>query len=137
MYKTEMTELCKQHMHKYVLIQTNDGMQVDGIIESVDDVNVYIAVPAWGQEQMVMVQPNEPQQRVYIDGFGAGTSRDMHGHGQGYGHGHHYPGYGYPSYGYPGHGYPGYGYPQYGFGRFRRLILPLAALTALTLLPYY
>ncbi len=40
-----------------------------------------------------------------------------------------YPGYG----GYGGFGGFGYGGP----GRFRRLILPLAALTAITLLPWY
>lgn len=38
-------------------------------------------------------------------------------------------------FGYPGFGFGGYGYG--GPGRFRRLILPLAALTALTLLPWY
>ena len=39
--------------------------------------------------------------------------------------------------GYPGFGYPYYGYPFYpGFG-FRRLILPLAALTAISALPYF
>ncbi|MHA6251682.1 hypothetical protein [Oceanobacillus sp. CAU 1775] len=39
-----------------------------------------------------------------------------------------------------GYGYPGYGYGGYGYGRprpFRRLILPLAALTAISLLPWY
>ncbi|EHS56994.1 hypothetical protein WG8_3264, partial [Paenibacillus sp. Aloe-11] len=49
-----------------------------------------------------------------------------------------YGGYGfyppYPPYGY-GYGY-GYGFP-YGRRRFNRLILPLAALTAIALLPYY
>lgn len=42
------------------------------------------------------------------------------------------------SYGYPGYGYPGYGYPGYGYGYpgsyFGSLILPLAALTAITAL---
>ncbi|WP_407272394.1 hypothetical protein [Radiobacillus sp. PE A8.2] len=44
-------------------------------------------------------------------------------------------GFGYPGYGYgPGYGYPGYGY---GPGRFNRLVLPLAALTALSVLPWF
>lgn len=48
-------------------------------------------------------------------------------------------GYGYPGYGYGyGYGFPYYGYPFYGpRRRFRRLVLPLFALTALSLLPYY
>ncbi|WP_339228792.1 hypothetical protein NSQ77_03235 [Oceanobacillus sp. FSL K6-2867] len=41
-------------------------------------------------------------------------------------------------FGYPGFGYPGFGY---GFGRpprrFQRLILPLAALAAISILPWY
>ncbi|WP_412975009.1 hypothetical protein [Ornithinibacillus sp. 179-J 7C1 HS] len=43
-------------------------------------------------------------------------------------------------FGWFGYGYPGFGYPGYGFGprrRFNRLVLPLAALTALSLLPWY
>ncbi|WP_338112630.1 hypothetical protein [Paenibacillus dendritiformis] len=50
-----------------------------------------------------------------------------------------YFGGGYPGY-YPGYYYGGYypGYYPYGYYRpFNRLILPLVALTALALLPYY
>lgn len=47
---------------------------------------------------------------------------------------HNYRQFGY-GYGYPGFGYGGYGYG--GPGRFRRLVLPLAALAAITLLPWY
>ncbi|MFD1017845.1 hypothetical protein [Thalassobacillus hwangdonensis] len=42
--------------------------------------------------------------------------------------------YGYGPYGYPGYGYPGYGYPPYGGYGARRLILPLAALVAISAL---
>lgn len=38
-------EHCAKHMHRYVLIQTNDGMCCDGIVEHVDDEMVCIAVP--------------------------------------------------------------------------------------------
>lgn len=47
---------------------------------------------------------------------------------------------GYPGYGYPPFGYPGYGFPPYYYGPgagFRRLILPLAALTAISTLPFW
>ena len=53
---------------------------------------------------------------------------DMHNHPSRYG----YPGYGAPGYGFGGPGY-GYGRPP----RFRRLVLPLAALAAISILPWY
>ncbi|WP_163972037.1 hypothetical protein [Oceanobacillus halotolerans] len=106
-----MYDLCKSHMHSYVLIETVDGNSVDGIITGLDDENVYMAVP---------LEPHEQQMAPAV-GF---AGRQFYG----------YPGYGgYP--GYPGFGgYPGYGGPR---RRFRRLILPLTALAALTALPWY
>ncbi|MFD2759844.1 hypothetical protein [Lentibacillus juripiscarius] len=112
-----MYELCKNHMHSYVLVEVNDGTQVDGIITGLDDEYVYMAVPL-GQES------------------GFDNNWRPHGFG-GFGYGY---GYGNPGYGYGGYGY-GYGTPGYGYGnrprRFRRMILPLAALTALSVLPWY
>jgi len=117
MHKHEASELCKQHMNKYVLIHTTDGMQYDGIIESIDEEYVYLAVPVGTSELM------PPQTRALLPGY------------YGYGAAPYYYGYGYPAY-YPG--YYGYGYPGYGYGgRFRRLALPLAALAAISLLPYF
>lgn len=116
MHKQEAVDVCKQHMNKYVLIHTADGMQYDGIVESLDDEYVYLAVPV-GAAELV-----PPQARAWP------------GYGYGYGG---YP-YGGAGFGYPGYGYPGFGYPGYGYGRrFRRLALPLAALTAISLLPYF
>lgn len=111
MHKTEAMELCKKHMHKYVLIHTTDGMQYDGIIAHIDDEYVHLAVPAGAGDFA------QQDARVFVGTPG-------------------YPGYGYPGYGYPGYGY---GYPGYGYGggRFRRLVLPLAALAAISLLPYF
>lgn len=110
--KTEMAEMCKKHMNKYVLVHTTDGLQYDGIVESIDDEYVYLAVPV-GNTDLI-----PPQTRVFPGYYGYG--------GYPYGPGA-YGGY---SYGYPGYGY-GYG------GRFRRLALPLAALAAISLLPYF
>jgi hypothetical protein len=115
MHKQEAIDLCKQHIHKYVLIHTKDGMQYDGIVESLDGDYVYLAVPA-GAAELV-----SPQARTLPGYYGYGG----YPYGGGYGYGYGYPGYGY--------GYPGYGYG----GRFRRLALPLAALTAISLLPYF
>ncbi|WP_084268868.1 hypothetical protein [Oceanobacillus damuensis] len=102
-----MYDLCKNHMHSYVLAQTTDGSQFDGIITGLDDEYVYFAVP---------LDSNESHEQGY---------NDMRQFG----------------YGYPGYGYPGYGFPGYGFGRprrrFRRFVLPLAALAALSILPWY
>ncbi|AIF42763.1 hypothetical protein X953_05480 [Virgibacillus sp. SK37] len=106
-------DLCKKHMHSYVLAETTDGSQLDGIITGLDDEYVYFAVP---------IGPDEHQNMPSLEDY-----RQF-----GYG----YPGYGYPGYGYPGYGYGGYpGY--YRPRRFRRLVLPLAALTALSILPWY
>jgi len=111
-------DLCKKHMHAYVLAELSDGTSVDGIVTGLDDENVILAVP--------YDATNTPYQAY------AGQDDRQFGN---------YP-YGYPGYGYPGYGYPSYGFgPGYGYGyprrRFQRLVLPLAALTALTLLPWY
>ncbi|WP_249870128.1 hypothetical protein [Oceanobacillus saliphilus] len=103
-----MYELCKNHMHSYVLAQTTDGEQFDGIITGLDDEYVYFAVPLDSPES------------------GEQDYGDMRAFG--------YPGYGYPGYGFPGYGYPPFGRPR---RRFRRLVLPLAALAALSILPWY
>lgn len=108
-------DLCKQHMHAYVLAETTDGTSFDGIITGLDDEYVYFAVP---------ISPHEPMTTQFH--YNVDDSRQF-----GY-----YGGYGYPGYGYPGYGYPYYGYPRPGY-RFRRLVLPLTALAALSLLPWY
>lgn len=103
----DIYELCKKHMHAYVLAETTDGSVIDGIITGLDDDYVYFAVPIDNTDN-------------YDRQFG-------YGYGGGYGYG--YPGYGY-GYG-PGYGY---GYPR---RRFQRLVLPLAAIATLSLLPWY
>jgi hypothetical protein len=121
MHHNHMYDVCRSHMHRYVLVQTTDQQSFDGIVENVDETNLYLAVPIGdGMER------EEGNDERLIGGVG-------------YGAGYGYPGYGFPGYGFPGYGYPGYGYPYYPRPRrrFRRLVLPLAALTALTLLPYY
>ncbi|WP_404451729.1 hypothetical protein LG329_15515 [Virgibacillus necropolis] len=92
-------DLCKKHMHAYVLAETSDGRKIDGIITGLDDEYVYFAVP-------IEQGDNQPFREDRQFGYG----------------------YGYPDYGH-------YGYrPR---RRFNRLILPLAALTALSILPWY
>ena len=93
-------ELCKNHMHAYVLAEMVDGTKVDGIVTGLDEEYVYFALPL--DVAAETTQQSTPANRQ----FG------------GYGYG----------------GYGGYGYPR---PRFRRLILPLAALAALSILPWY
>lgn len=103
-------ELCKNHMHAYVLAEMVDGTTIDGIITGLDNENVYFAVPIDFTNQSS--QPINSSYRQFGGGYG--------------------PGYGSPGYGYGG--YPGYGNPR---RRFDRLILPLTALVALSILPWY
>lgn len=123
----QMYELCSDHMHGYVMVETTNGTMQDGIITGIDEQNVYMAVPMNQREESSQDRSDEQQLRQYP------------GYGYGYGYGH--PGYnhygGYPGYGYGG--YPGYnyGYGQGGRSPFKRLILPLAAITALSVLPWY
>lgn len=167
----DMHSVCRNHMNRYILAQTNDGRSYDGIIEHVDQDYVYMAVP--NADMYTSPDPqipiathmtagrrnsstskgvdfNEREERgtelgesEVLSDERSSDQRQIYGAGFGYG----YPGYG-PWYGGYG-GYGGYGayggYPVYGFGgygfprrrRFQRLILPLAALTAISLLPYY
>ncbi|BFH67694.1 hypothetical protein [uncultured Paenibacillus sp.] len=111
--KHPMYELCLKHIHRYVKVHTYDGCCYHGIVEKVDAEYLYLAVPA-GQ---------------WMHYGGAGASMDRA-----------FVPYGFYGGGYPGYYFGGY-YPgafPYGYYRpFNRLILPLAALTALALLPYY
>lgn len=109
---THIYDTCKDHMHAYVLAEMQDGTQMDGIITGLDDEYVYFAVPMENERNYTEDHGNMKEERQF-----------------GYG----YPGYGYgPGYGH-GFGY-GHGYPRQ---RFRRVILPLAALAAISLLPWY
>lgn len=95
-------ELCKEHIHAYVLAEMTDGTKIDGIITGLDDEYVYFAVPIDHAAQSF--QETDLSNRQYWGGYG------------------------------PGYGYPGYGYPR---RRFNRLIIPLAAIAALSILPWY
>lgn len=170
MHKEEAIQLCKKHINRYVLIHTADGMAYDGIVENVDDENVYLAVPAgdagpagtgaeYAGPMGINAEYAAPMGANINAAFPAGANVNamaplgahvndpnaMTGYRpDGFGYGFGYPGYGfgYPGFGFgsPFYGYPSFGHPYGFFGprrRFSRLVLPLAALTALSLLPYY
>lgn len=65
-------DLCRKHMHAYVLAETSDGRKIDGIITGLDDEYVYIAVP---------VDQSDNQQFREDRQFG-------YGYGPGYGYGY-------------------------------------------------
>ena len=95
-----MYDLCKNHMHSYVLLKITDGSVIDGIIIDIDEMHVHLAIP-------------------YVTGMETDER--------------------FSPYGYPYGPVPPYGYYPYPYGRpggFRRLVLPLAALTALSVLPW-
>jgi len=110
----QMYDLCAKHMHAYVLAEMNDGMKFNGIITGMDNENVYLAVPGSLDDDQREDLGNGEDSRQY--GFGPRPRPYNHF------------GYGYSP------GYYGYGYRP---GGFRRLILPLAALTAISILPWF
>ena len=128
-----MYDLCKQHMHAYVLAETVDGKKLDGILTGVDRKYAYFAVPL---EALPHTHKPDYSQHRPLSGFGYGFGG--YGGYPGYGAGGYGPGgygTGVSSYGWPGAGfYPGYGYPP---RRFARVVLPLAALAAISALPWY
>lgn len=118
-------DLCKEHMHSYVLVEMTDGMKFDGIVTGLDDEHVFFAVPIDPQDQSYQINESHSY-RQFGYGSGPGYGYSYPGYGSGPGYSYSNPGYGYPPYNY---GYPG--------GRFRRLVLPLTAIAALSLLPWY
>ncbi|WP_211745494.1 hypothetical protein [Paenibacillus sp. Marseille-Q4541] len=131
MEKAEIKKMCHDHMHRYVCVWMEDGSMHDGIIESVDEEHLRLAVPVGSEHMSEMHTPmyayqggpcgcppppcGDPRAFQYSRGFGG-----FGGHG------------GYPHYG----GYPYYGGGYYpGRRRFSPLLLPLVGLTALSVLP--
>lgn len=127
-------DLCEENMNNYVLAHLNDGTQVDGIITDIDGDHVILAVPNIMTDQPMARQiennPEAVRNRPYNPYYNYGP-------GAGY-YGGYRPRPGYPG-GYGGYGYgPGYyGSPYQGGGRFRRLVLPLAAIAAISTLPWF
>jgi hypothetical protein len=121
MHKRKAYALCHQHLYRYVHIRTSEGRIYDGIIDSVDDDFVYLAVPRSGYRQAAPTKSKEQDNRQYADPYAYGS----------------YPGYQPYMYGYPGYqpAYPPYNpapYPR-PHRRFRRVAVPLAFITGVAL----
>ncbi|MCM3784487.1 hypothetical protein M3231_16005 [Neobacillus mesonae] len=108
MEKHDKKKMCSDHMYRYVSVWMEDGSVHDGIVESVDDENVYLAVP--------MTCDYDMQAPVYAmhGNYGCSPCGDYRGF-------------------YPFGG--GFGHHHGRRRRFNRLVLPLFALTAISLLP--
>ncbi len=115
--KDDAKGLCKKHMHRYVCVWTRDGGIHDGIVEHVDDENLYLAVPVGGENANMPYESTNMAPGMH-GGCGCGCGGGMR------------------AFGYPGFGFGGYPY-GYGRRRFQQLVLPLYVLTAISLLPYY
>ncbi|OZM56199.1 hypothetical protein CIB95_13695 [Lottiidibacillus patelloidae] len=95
----EMHDHCKKYQLYFVMMEMKDGKMQDGIIEKVDDKNVYMLVPVGD-----MPENRDDDDLDEDDDFDRT-----------------YGGYG----GYGGYGYGGYGYPyRRRFRRFRRFRFP-------------
>lgn len=154
MEKVEAKQICHHHMHRYVRVVIIDGRAFDGFVDHVDDENLHLAVPVGHEmhcDQMENASyPNENMSPM--GGYGSNPQLQPTGYGNQQGAGNQswgtggYPGVDVrafvPGYYPPGSAYgyyppPAFGYNPYGRRRFNRLLLPLAALTALTVLPFY
>jgi hypothetical protein len=128
----KMKKKCLDHKHRYVMVETRDGRTYDGIVEDVDDERLYLAIPISGTEGQGAPVGHMPYKNAYDRAEKQSSSEEQSGDqaekDQTPGQEDRQFVYGYPWV------YPVYGYP---FPRFQRFILPLAALAALTLLPYY
>src|SRR5690625_3965618 len=98
-------DLCKEHMHSYVMAEMVDGTTVDGIVTGLDEEYVYLAMPLEQGEHRGM-PVGDPHDRQF-------------GVAQTDGHGHYRYG----------------GYPCFGCRprMYRRLVSPSAALATLRL----
>ncbi|MDQ0299880.1 hypothetical protein J2S78_002300 [Salibacterium salarium] len=116
----QMHHLCKQHIGHLVTVQMNNNEQLQGFIEDVDDNNVYMMVPenSNNNNNNGMVQGAQ-MNNMLTKGCGCQSGMNNRQFFGGYG------GYG---------GYPGGGYYPRPRPRYRRLVLPLAALVALSTL---
>ncbi|SFE26318.1 hypothetical protein SAMN05192532_10121 [Alteribacillus iranensis] len=118
--KMHMHHLCKQHVGKYVAVQTVNQEQIHGFVEDVDDDHVYMVVP----DNNYPTGPSNPMHPMTSPhGNMTDDSTKPYPHNRQY-------------YGYYG-GYPGWGYGPAPYSGFRRLVLPLTALVALSTLPYF
>ncbi|MDA3128579.1 hypothetical protein ACFPTR_07635 [Aliibacillus thermotolerans] len=121
-----MYDVCKDHIGQYVSLQTVNQEEITGYIEDVDEEHVYMIVPDYGEDMM----------GHYYHSMG--NMRRPYGYGGRPGGWWGNPGYGGPWYGgspWYGGGYYGGYYPRPRPG-FRRIALPLAALTAIAALPF-
>lgn len=121
MEKVEVKKMCHDHMYRYVCVWMEDGSMHDGIIESMDEEYLSLAVPVESEYMNEMHTPmyTPMYAPMYAHHGGpcgctpppCGDMRaffPMGGHGGGF---------------HPGR------------RRFRRLLLPLIGITALSLLP--
>ncbi|UJF35072.1 hypothetical protein [Paenibacillus hexagrammi] len=79
MNKKEAQALCFNHMHRYVSVTMSDGAMFDGIVEHVDEDQLYLAVPVGNVDHEAM--------RAFAP-YPYG--------GYPYGYPYPYPGYGFP-----------------------------------------
>lgn len=109
MDKKEAKKLCEAHMYRYVEVKMADGSHHDGIVEHVDGHWLCLAVPGAVDypSRGFVPGPFYPPGFVPYGGFVPPPG--------GYAYGPVYP------------------YPR----RFSRLVIPLAAIVAISLLPYY
>lgn len=142
MYTPEhMKYQCQQHVNNPVQLQVNGYYNYEGIIESVDDHNVYLMVPVdeVGQQMnlsQVMETMNQPanHQHYHDDAFYQQPTETAERAGDER-YAYPYPGYGYQPYPFNPAPFSPYGYGYYPRPyRWNRLVLPLAALTALAVL---
>ncbi|NEU31498.1 hypothetical protein GN156_12060 [bacterium LRH843] len=112
--RQQKKQQCEQYLNQPVQVQVNGQSGYSGILEYVDDENVYLMVPVDENGQYIELEQmmNQSEQQMMRQGTGE-----------------RYPYYPYNPYYYQP--YPYYPYPYARPFGWNRLILPLVALTAL------
>jgi hypothetical protein len=99
-HKQKMYDFCRQHMYHYVQMETADGSQYDGIVDGMDNDQVYLLAPIGDM--------NDDENQRQFGGFG--------------GFGGPFGGFGGPFGGFGGFGFP------FRFRRFGRFGFPFSGI---------
>jgi hypothetical protein len=78
-------DVCRDHIHAYVLVELEDGSSIDGIITGLDHESVYLATPIELHEQLSRHQAGSHHRQYGYARYGDPGYRGGPDYGSGYG----------------------------------------------------